>query len=402
SNTSILVSDDIKKESVTFSITNGQVVSCQRAYGTEIDSYSKVQISYENNKTKLTQNNETRVIYFAPNDSFSFEVDSNWNLVKTEWDTNLKKPTFTSDVLSCKNEIYPIDPSSFSPNGQISVAPSNLTDSDVDRFLYDLYRFTGTGTLRYTLTTSACEIDDVISVITWGVQLNSGTVEVSLFGDVSQRKTKFHKTATDGKYEPLILGAKVTKNTPTITIELNLTNADIVLSEFDIYKQNAGTYYSYDEEGNLIYTESGINGIERNYNEDGTLAGQEAVRAYRYEYDDKKYLIKSISNYGVETNNTYNGDGAMIRQVQVVSNKTSATSRVFETRQTVSTNKHHINSVTNENNDTTYFTYDALERLSTITDALGYTTKYEYLNTDELQRILVENEKIAEYSYDSR
>ncbi|THF81684.1 S8 family serine peptidase [Cohnella fermenti] len=138
------------------------------------------------------------------------------------------------------------------------------------------------------------------------------------------------------------------------------------------------TVYAYDSQGNATsVTDPDGNITTRSYNGVGWLTTQISAEGYRteHEYDSIGHVVKTIGDEGETTFNEFNNDGQQTRQ---------ATPNQYK-----------------NNMEGTRWTYDTNGQVSTVTDALGYTTSYTYDVYGNVASVTQPNGSITLYQYDA-
>lgn len=156
-----------------------------------------------------------------------------------------------------------------------------------------------------------------------------------------------------------------------------------------LYRENFGKSYTYDKENNLVSV-ADLQGqtTKFEYNSQDDLTGVVDARGnkFKYEYDDEKTtrnVIRGISAQNVVYRFTYDAAGNVLKSACV--DPAAQNVGTWMTR-AMTSDKNHVKSVTDANNNTIRYTWD-LEKdlLTTLQDARGNKITYTY---DEVKRLL--------------
>lgn len=180
------------------------------------------------------------------------------------------------------------------------------------------------------------------------------------------------------------------------------------------------TAYSYDPDGKQLSRRTTADGIvsetTSTYDENGKLASQTGANGNTttYTYDDADQLV-SVTDSQNQTGYTYTSKGqletttlptgavmkavynAFGQKVQAIADEQGL---ALTTAYTYDHNG-NLKALTDANLTTSASTYDALNRLTTVEDALGHTTTYRYDLNGNLRFLTDAKEQTTEFVYDA-
>ncbi len=401
----ITIKDEISKDYAKYTFSGNCVTKIVEVLNNTLDNAVEASISYEDRRTTLTDNDGRKVyIYFDNNNFPLFEIDEDGNAIETEYDKTTKRLTSESSTIPTKKKLdnlCSINISNFSKSSGISTSIVSVGDSVLSGILGTVYKVSGTGSLEYTLPTKGLGSDNITAVI-WGKQktayTSSSKVKVTLTVD-GKDMDEFKKTTVDDNFDMMTLGVSAIKSYSTITLTITLTgNAEIEIGGIQLLKKDFGSFYEYDEKGNVTGSESGKGSVLNVY-EAGfqtRSVGKESAM-YDYEYDSKGNMTSAKTAFGGKIENTYDSYNNLKKSV--VSN--AGGTKKLETTKTYDKGR-FVSSETDELGNTTSYTYDSFGKIKMVIDVLNATTEYSYDAFDNLTRILFNNSVSVNYTYDSQ
>lgn len=402
----ITVKDEISKDYAKYTFTNNCVTKIIEVLNDNVNNLVQTSISYDDRRTTLTDNDGRKVyIYFDNNNFPLFEIDEDGNAIETEFDVTTKKLIAKSSNIPTKNQLTTLatpNISMFTKTSGITTRLTTVNDSVLSSILDPVFYVSGTGSLTYTIFTKGLGSDTITAVI-WGKQRstysNSSNVKVTLTVDEND-SDEFKKTAVDNNFDMMTLGVSAIKSYSKITLTIALTgNASIEIGGIQILKKDFGTFYKYDNKGNMTNSNSGKGTVSNDYNSKGlqTRSVGKDSAMYDYEYDDKGNMTTAKTAFGGKIENTYDAYNNVTRSVvsNAVGTKKLETTKVYEKGRYVSSEKDELGYETS-------YDYDSFGKIKKVTDALKATTEYSYDAFDNLTKILFNNSVSVNYSYDSQ
>ncbi|PZM85607.1 hypothetical protein DLH72_01870 [Candidatus Gracilibacteria bacterium] len=180
----------------------------------------------------------------------------------------------------------------------------------------------------------------------------------------------------------------------------------------DINPNQSGTKYIYDNKGNLI---------EKRQKADINAEDSDNDLVFKYEYNDKNILTKTINPYGIIVENVYGDKQELVKTITKASSFDDiVTTYTYDDRGNVIKKIDSIGQThyeydekgnltktikvgeTEEQNITVSFEYDEKGNLSRKTDELGNQTNYEYDNFNNLIKTIEANGLVSEFEYDNQ
>ena len=393
-NNQFIVSDDIAKESLEYTIVNNKVTSYKKSFealqcdsnyvlgGDNISSTPTTYISYYGNKTVVSCAGKERTTYFLPNGYSTFEVDYKKKVIEYKYDDVTKKLLRRSSVLDYDvvESLAPMNLLSFS-NTNLTVQERNNTDF-IDT-ISKVYQVEGTGTLRYSIPMTLNAGESIMLSI-FGKELrnysDTSRVKISL----QDESDYFDKTTVDGNYDLITLGyvAKYTLNSVTIEIELT-GNQKIDLCGLKVLKKQFGTEWEYDNDGHMASILTSNSNSNMTYDASGHVVSSQAKGQSKtnFEYNANE-LSKMYGPYGVTTEITK----STIYGLDVTTTTISCQDKTYTTKENKNNIGRLVSSVDENQNHTTY-SYDSFGNVTNVTDVLSNSLIYLYNDYNEIRRI---------------
>ncbi|MDE7263687.1 MAG: hypothetical protein K2N64_03385, partial [Anaeroplasmataceae bacterium] len=407
SSNEITVKDEISKNYFTYTFTSNCVTKITEVINDDTNNAVQTSIAYEDRRTTLTDNDGRKVYFYFDNNNFPlFEIDEDGNAIETEYDETTKRLISQSSTIPTKKKLPTLSTPTifmFTKTSGITTKEATINDPVLSGVLGTVYEVKGTGSLTYTFSTEGLGSDNITAVI-WGKQktafTSSSKVKVTLTAD-GKDSDEFKKTVVDDNFDMMTLGVMALKSYSMITLTITLTgNAEIEIGGIQLLKKDFGSFYQYDENGNVTGTESGKGTVSNVYNSRGlqtSSVGKDST-LYNYEYDDKGNLNRATTAFGGKLENLHDSKNNVTRSV--VANA-SGTKRL-ETMKAYNSNGRFVSSETDELGNSTKYIYDSFGKIKKITDALSCTTEYSYDAFDNLKRIMFNNHVMIDYTYDSQ
>lgn len=411
----IIIQDNISGQRIKYNISNGKVSSFVEGFDSSFTNSHPITIEYEDNKTTVSDYQNNKSYVFFDNNNFPlFEMDSEGNVIETEYNPTTKLLESKSDPVQVIHKETNLFPSSVANFSRTNVNVSHV-DCDVPFFSNILgntiYRVTGTSNyarLSYSVNISGIATDDIF-VVLWGKQLTPKTdisyVKVSVSAGDTDEDT-FKKESIDGFFDLMTLGSSAKRSFSQITLDIEIRGyASIELGGLQVIKKSFGSFYQYDNSGNT--TEIGNGGttanIKYNSNNLPTLSIGGDSSMYDYEYDDNGNLTTAKSSYGSKITNTYDN----VYKNNLTYNKVSTRdgSINLETKKTYSSDGRFVTEEYDELLHKTSYDHDSLGRITKVINALNVETRANYNNDGTINQLLTclnNDSSYANYTYDNK
>lgn len=413
---SITVIDGITDYRCVIQLSSNCVTSIKDGFGTAMTGAHTLTITYAANKTVVTSWDNTFVEYYFDSDGIPlYQMDSNGYVIETEYDskTKLLKAQSSPFLINGSQQNY------FAGKTMANFTLTNvtrekvlLTDSKWKSILGNsVYKFTHTGNTSGSIECEVpidCVSTDSVTVILWGRQLTNFTdnsyVRVNMqIGN--QDSDVFKKPQKDDEFELMLLGATCTRTENKVRILISFEgNVSIQLGGLQIVKQDFGTFYEYDAKNNMtLISKCGENAkVSYNSNNMPQEVTDFDTTIHTYEYNDKGRPTKSGSSYNVEIANEYNSTHPECLTKQTISN--AAKTKIIETRRTFTTDGRHVLQEFDELGNCIATNTYQMEKLKTVSDALGTITEFTYANNGLIDNIIMRKNTAelakAVYTYD--
>ena len=400
----IALKDNISTKSIKVTFNSyGEVITVEEGYGDVFLKDRNITISYSNNKTTVSNANNVNITYFFDSNGLPlYQIDSQGAVIETEFDDTTKRLLAKSSpaLARCINTIYSGKASYFLKSG-VSVADKSCDDEILKKYVDTVSAVKGTGTLTYTIHYSGMPDESIMAII-WGKQLkelSQGKVSVSLTVGNETDTDFFKKTTVDSNFDFISLGVTANKTFSKIVMQIKLENdTEIDLAGIHILKKKYGTVYKYDEYGNCTEVENVGKTMALRYNAKNLLTsviGEDSSYTQN-EYNDRNKVERSITAFGTIITNVYDDFNHIVKTTM----QTADNSIIMENSKVYTADGRFVETVTNELNKSTKFTYDSYGRVIKVLDALGVVSESIYADNGLLKKLLIGNgTQSATYSY---
>lgn len=182
------------------------------------------------------------------------------------------------------------------------------------------------------------------------------------------------------------------------------SNYNVNATYFDcagLFKEEFGQSYTYDSKGNIISTQDYAkqqNSFEYDGNDNLISATNPKGGKFTYTYDTQntKRLISATNSYGNKYSFEYDVYGNAIK-TKIEESGDSATKKYIETSAEYSSDGNYQTKLIDEKGNTTQYQYNETNgTISKVTDAKGGETTYTY---DNLDRISTVNKQVGQKTY---
>ena len=419
SDSQIVVMDSISGYRIRYSILNNVVTSINDGYNDTYERGNVISIAAMGNKTTMTDKyGNVNSVVFDDDDYPLYEVDNNGSIVKYEFDKETNQIVFSS---------LPMHTKSVNANMITNVLPtlSGVTETTVtvnDEFSKKLVgstvkKYTGSGTIVYVINKSGIATDNITAMVFGrfvdGTYENvKANVELKLMPVIGVLPKDLSSTTlgciSSNDFDVAIAGVTASESYSYIKLEITLPEgAAMEIGGIKIIKQECGTFYSYDEYGNLNHTSIGNKSSSAVYDSNivsETLSVDSAI--VNYEYNNKNQITKKKHSYGASVEYEY--DNLHTNNLTSVVAKNGNGSVQVSTSKTYTSDGRFISSETDTNGVTKTYTYnDSRGNIKSIVDSLSVVTNYEYFGDGLLKELKVSNSdqtlsSNVLYSYDDK
>lgn len=413
----VIVKDEISGYRIKYTLSDNKVISFIDGYNDNFTNGQTTSLSYEDNKTTITDYRGKKAYVFFDNNGIPlYEIDEEGYLIKTRYDNESGK------VLSVSSTIATIDnklPNIFSSNDissfelrTVNIEKTECTDEFLSKILSDS-TYKAIGTTKYSFLYKnepiAGVATDNITAVVWVKQLTPSTddnfMKISLSaGENEGESILLDKKTIDNQFDVYVLGLTAEKSYDYIRLWIDVRNASIEVGGIQILKKGFGSFYTYDENGNLTHTlsDSGTTDTEYDSNNNPTTSIDKDSSKTQTTIN-KNRLVKTLSAYGVTTDYTY--DGTYKNNLLSTKITNDDGDKIMETKQEYTSDGRFISKSIDALGNPTSYTYDTYGNIKTVMNALSVVTTYNY-NDDEtvssITRSLNGSEQKAEYTYDTK
>ena len=381
------------------------------AYDDSFTNGHLTRIDYLNKKTIVFNYKEkASFTVFDANDTPLYDFDDEGNICGYSFDLNTKKIKENTGVLNLDKWANIIDNNllNFSSNG-INVEEKALNDSIYGHLIKGkTFYLRGPGTLTKEIELDGLSKDDLMLVLFAkhsGYFTSNDYATISLSAD-DITKTKRIKDISSADFDFVYLGFTASKSFKKVKIEIKIYgNTSIEVGELKLIHRKFGSFYEYDQKGNLTSRGSGSYSESYSYNSKNELISSMSSNSslIGITYDDNGNVKTTYNSYGLITSYGYDQNFKNKMISMTVQNKEGDTKfAIFN-----SYNKEgQICETRDERYIPTYFDeYDPLGNLKKVRNSLQEITKFDY-NLDESLKLLElskDNKKgTINYEYDTK
>ena len=407
----ITVKNVISNYRLRFNINYDRVQSFVDAYDDSFTNGHLTRIDYLNKKTIVFNYKEkASFTVFDANDTPLYDFDDEGNICGYSFDLNTKKIKENTGVLNLDKWANIIDNNllNFSSSG-INVEEKVLNDSTYGHLIKGkTFYLRGTGTLTKEIELDGLSKDDLMLVLFAkhsGYFTSNDYATISLSTD-DITKTKRIKDISSADFDFVYLGFTASKSFKKVKIEIKIYGTtSIEVGELKLIHRKFGSFYEYDQKGNLTSRGSGSYSESYSYNSKNELISSMSSNSslIGITYDDNGNVKTTYNSYGLITNYGYDQNFKNKMISMTVQNKEGDTKyAIFN-----SYNKEgQICETRDERYIPTYFDeYDPLGNLKKVRNSLQEITKFDY-NLDESLKLLElskDNKKATiNYEYDTK
>ncbi len=202
-------------------------------------------------------------------------------------------------------------------------------------------------------------------------------LEVSFNGSSQKETIDFNHRMQEWQYISGSVMARYPYTSITVSIVYSNNANTSYFDGIQLYKEEFGTSYQYDENGNLISTQDlAAQNSQFQYSTYNTLIKSIDPKGndIDYDYDGRRNLIKATTKENIEYGFTYDNYGNPL--TAKVGNTT-----FIQTTATYTTNGNYIKTLTDPSGNTINYNYDETKgTLTSFVDAKGKTASYTYDN----------------------
>ena len=409
----------ISKHGITYSFSDGRVVSFSEVFGESFTERNKNTIVYEDKKTTINNltnpaKPEQSYVFFDDKDFPLYEFDSQMNVIETEFDHESKQLLSKSapvSVLDQKNNLFKSSIADFVKNG-VDVEKVNLKSGFFKNFLKESVYLAKTtqnnGSLTFNIPVSGIATDEIFVAI-WGRQLTPKTkdsqVKVRLTAGANDSDV-FKKENIDANFDLMTLGVSAEKTFDSIELSVLFTgNASIEIGGIQVFKKAFGAFYAYDKSGNPKDISSGSIGVQVKHNSNNfpeSVAGPEGV-ATKYYYNKEGNVALVKYPYGVFLENKYcdsHKSNVLSTTVSSVDGK-----NILKVEKNWTKDGRMLVGETDELENKKTFKYDSLGRIIKTVNALGVVSLTEYNEDSTIKSFKTSLNDLsahAEYEYNQK
>ena len=405
----ITVKNVISNYRLRFNINYDRVQSFVDGYDDSFTNGHLTRIDYSNKKTIIFNYKEkASFTVFDANDTPLYDFDNEGNICGYSFDLNTKKIKENTGVLNLDKWANIIDNNllNFFSSG-INVEEKVLNDSIYRHLIKGkTFYLRGTGTLTKEIELDGLSKDDLMLVLfakhsSYFTSNDYATISLSV-DDIT--KTKRIKDTSSADFDFVYLGFTASKSFKKVKIEIKIYGTtSIEVGELKLIHTKFGSFYEYDQKGNLTSRGSGSYSESYSYNSKNELISSMSSNSslIGITYDDNGNVKTTYNSYGLITNYGYDQNFKNKMISMTVQNKEGDTKyAIFN-----SYNKEgQICETRDERYIPTYFDeYDPLGNLKKVRNSLQEITKFDY-NLDESLKLLElskDNKKATiNYEYD--
>lgn len=203
-------------------------------------------------------------------------------------------------------------------------------------------------------------------------------VKYTLFGE----KTYNFKISPNIKGFEKVIQSIITESTynkVTVGI-LYLGASDVILSDFGLFKEGLGNYYSFNESKSLLEIANGSSKLEIEYNKNEKVKRitNETGEIFEYTYDDLGNIILITDSSGNSFNFEYDENGYLKK-----SKITTIDGKTLE-KELVNDSRGNVLQQTDYDGNITMYEYDDKNRVKMLNKPSGEVEHYEYDNNDNI------------------
>ncbi len=415
SDSEISITDANSCYKVTYSLQDGKVVTIQDAYGVNNLGSRVTNIAYQANKTTVTNWQGKKVIsYFDDNNLPIYDLDSEGNFVRTDFDDTTKMLISQSNTFWAKDNssnVYKLtlsDPS----NNNIDIVSKNLDEADLQGIISNTVKKVSLKAGKsYGMINNFIDMTlhagDSITAILWCKQLTGFTddnfIEVTLNVNSQSKKVILNKKIADFNFEPIVLSLTTRRNIENITLNISLEgNASVEIGEIKFFKKTGGVYREV-VNGETSSVSDGYATTNFSYlnHKPSKVTGADSS-SYVMEYNEQGNPIKTVTSDGVISENVYSTsypNNLLKNTVTSADNQ-----RILETSTEYTSDGRFVKDVKDELGICVESReYDIQGNITKITNALGAVSEMTYNNCGELKNLLLKQgtESVsADYQYD--
>ena len=412
----IIITDFNSGYKITYALQNGKVVSIQDAYRVTNIGARTTTITYQTNKTTITNWQGKKTISYFDSDGLPlYDLDDEGNFVKTEFDGETKMLMAQSNSIWAKDNSAHVYAMTLSDpdNDSLDITSATLQDDDLQGIVSETFKKIslksgkthGSVVQKQTLPLVAGES---VTAVLWCKQLAAFTdddyVEISLFANSQSRRAKLKKKVVDNNYEVVVLSLTPRQNIDSVTLNVTINgNASAEIGGIKLFKINGGVYREV-EDGNTTAVSNGYATSNFQYSSNlPSKVTQADSSSYETEYNEKNAPVKTMTPDGVVTETVYDTEHPtnIVKQTVTSADK----QRVLETSRQYTSDGRFVRSVTDElGTCTESYEYDVQGNLTKVTNALSAVTELTYTECGELKKLLLEKGEdsvSADYQYDA-
>lgn len=411
-NSKIICSDLMINHHYSFNIENNLFTSFKEYY-VDSEILNELEFSYFDYSTIVKNKNGNKELHTFDGKFPSLTIDLMGNFSKIVYDKETYLPKSNSGKLGVYN-VNNLLPGNniniFNLNGSVftkTTIDENIKEFFSDNFYYLDKQDRGSSSFTYHLPMEIVTTDIVTLILFVKCKLATGLSK--LIARIYYDGVNKSEYVIDGDnncegLQAIVLSNEAINCHSSIDLEIVLENkCELTIGDIILFKNDLGTFYEYDESGNLTSVQEGILSKSISYeNNIPTETIGENSENSEYEFNHRNQLVKAKMSYGVSINNNY--DQKYYTNVLKSTIKTADNNKIIETEKEYNTNGKFVVKEKDElNNGTTTKLDDYLGKIESVTSVLNEVTEYEYNadNTIKKMTLTLENKNMKkQYEYD--
>ena len=198
--------------------------------------------------------------------------------------------------------------------------------------------------------------------------LGSKTYGFKIDSNVKEYEKVIQSIVTESCYNAITVGLKY------------LGKSDLIITDFGLFKEELGNYYSFNESKSLLEIANGSSELEIEYNKNEKVKRitNETGEIFEYTYDDLGNIILITDSSGNSFNFEYDENGYLKK-----SKITTIDGKTLE-KELVNDSRGNVLQQTDYDGNITMYEYDDKNRVKMLNKPSGEVEHYEYDNNDNI------------------